>query len=350
MAKAVRLSDVAKAAGVSQGTASNVFSRPELVRPAVREKVEEAARQLGFAGPDPRGRLLRAGKVNAIGVVVSQKLKDFFDDPYNREFMAGITEVCDARGAGVSLISASDERAAAWNIESAVVDGIILQCVEDGSRLVDLARKRKIPFVSIDLDAGPDMGTIDVDHRGGARMAAEHLLALGHRRFAILALELIGDGQVGVVDRKRRRAAEDTVTRDRLLGYGDAFAAAGMSIDDIPVVESFNDRRHAAEMAATLFSLAPDATGLLAMSDVLALAAMKVAQESGRLVPRDLSIVGFDDIPEAAAARPALTTIHQPIVEKGRRAADMIFDSSRPRKEVLPLELVVRASSGPAPG
>jgi DNA-binding LacI/PurR family transcriptional regulator len=108
MAKAVRLSDVAKAAGVSQGTASNVFSRPELVRPAVREKVEEAARQLGFAGPDPRGRLLRAGKVNAIGVVVSQKLKDFFDDPYNREFMAGITDVCDARGAGVSMISASD--------------------------------------------------------------------------------------------------------------------------------------------------------------------------------------------------------------------------------------------------
>jgi DNA-binding LacI/PurR family transcriptional regulator len=181
-------------------------------------------------------------------------------------------------------------------------------------------------------------------------MAAEHLLALGHRRFAILALELIGDGQVGVVDRKRRLAAEDTVTRDRLLGYGDALAAAGMSIDDIPVVESFNDRRHAAEMAATLFSLAPDATGLLAMSDVIALAAMKVAQESGRLVPRDLSIVGFYDIPEAAAARPALTTVHQPIVEKGRRAADMIFDSSRPRKEVLPLELVVRASSGPAPG
>src|SRR5258707_7247530 len=121
MAKTVKLADVARAAGVSQGTASNVFSRPEVVRPEVRKRVEASAKELGYSGPDPKGRLLRGGKVNAIGVVVSEKLTDFFDDPYNREFMAGIAEVCDERGAGVSLISAADERAVAWSIESAVV-------------------------------------------------------------------------------------------------------------------------------------------------------------------------------------------------------------------------------------
>jgi len=81
MAKAVKLADVARAAGVSQGTASNVFSRPEVVRPEVRLRVEASAKRLGYSGPDPKGRLLRGGKVNAIGVVVSEKLTDFFDDP-----------------------------------------------------------------------------------------------------------------------------------------------------------------------------------------------------------------------------------------------------------------------------
>ena len=101
MAKAVKLADVARAAGVSQGTASNAFSRPEIVRPEVRQRVEECAEKLGYGGPDPKGRLLRAGKVNAIGVVVMDNLTYFFSDPFNREFMSGVAEVCDERGAGI---------------------------------------------------------------------------------------------------------------------------------------------------------------------------------------------------------------------------------------------------------
>ena len=345
MAKAVKLADVARAAGVSQGTASNVFSRPEIVRPEVRQRVEASARKLGYSGPDPKGRLLRGGKVNAIGVVVSEKLTDFFDDPYNREFMAGIAEVCDERGAGVSLISAADERAVAWSIESAVVDGFVLQCVEDGSRLIDLARRRKLPFVAIDSDAAPDMSSLNVDHRAGARLAAEHLLKLGHRKFGVLSLEVMCDGKVGRVERARRLAAEDSVSRDRFRGYEDAFVAAGISIDDVPIMESANDREAGAAMAAALLDAAPDITAVLAMSDILALSVMTVAKERGLVVPRDLSVVGFDDIAEAAAASPPLTTINQPIVEKGRRAAHLIFDRGAPRKEVLPVELVVRGST-----
>jgi DNA-binding LacI/PurR family transcriptional regulator len=347
MAKAVRLADVARAAGVSQGTASNVFSRPDVVRPEVRLRVEESARQLGYFGPDPKGRLLRGGKANAIGVVVSENLTGFFDDPYNREFMRGIAEVCDESGAGVSLISAADERALAWNIESALVDGFVLQCVEDGSRLLDLARRRKLPFVAIDLDAGPDMSTIDIDHRGGARLAAEHLLNLGHRRFGIISLEVAADGKVGPVDRARRLAAEDSVSRDRFLGYEDAFAAAGISIDAMPIMESSNDRETGSAMAAALLATAPDITAVLAMSDILALSVMAVAKDRGIAVPHDLSVVGFDDIAEAAAASPPLTTVHQPITEKGRRAAHLIFERGAPRKEILPVDLVVRGSTAP---
>src|SRR5688500_11596454 len=98
--KTAKLSDVAKAAGVSQGTVSNVFNRPHLVREEVRERVRAVARELGYRGPDPKGRLLRAGKVNAIGVTTTEPLSDFFTDPYIRVLMTGVTEVSHTSGVG----------------------------------------------------------------------------------------------------------------------------------------------------------------------------------------------------------------------------------------------------------
>ena len=365
MAKAVRLADVARAAGVSQGTASNVFSRPEIVRPEVRLRVEESARRLGYAGPDPKGRLLRAGKVNAIGVVVMDDLTYFFSDPFNREFMRGVAGVCDQRGAGLALVSALDRAKAAWTINSAVVDGFIVQCIEGGDRLLELTRKRGLPFVVVDIDPGPGANSIVIDDRAGARLAAEHLLALGHRRFGILSLEIAGDGVTGPVDRTRRASAQYGATRDRLLGYQDAFAAAsalpwwreqfggyeealaaaGIDIDDLPIIEALNDRRGAAAGAKALLDRAPEVTAVLAMSDVLALAVLDEARSRRLGVPTDLSVVGYDDVPEAAAAIPPLTTIAQPIEEKGRLAAQMIFDGGPPRREMLPVKLVVRGTT-----
>jgi DNA-binding LacI/PurR family transcriptional regulator len=349
MAKAVKLTDVAKAAKVSQGTASNVFNRPQLVRPEVRERVEAAARLLGYGGPDPKGRLLRAGKVNAIGVVVMDNLTYFFSDPFNREFMKGLSEVCDERGAGVALVSAVDRDSAAWNIGSAVVDGFVVQCIEEGDRLLELTRQRGLPFVAVDLDPGPGASYIATDDRGGARMAAEHLLGLGHRRFGILSLEVAGDGRTGLADRGRRQAAHYGSTRERLLGYEDALTAAGIDFDRVPVMESLNDDIGAAAGAAALLDLAPDITAVLAMSDVLAIAMVREARRRGLDVPGRLSVVGFDDVPEAAASDPPLTTIAQPIAEKGRRAAEMIFDRGPPRTEMMPVKLVVRGTTAPAP-
>jgi DNA-binding LacI/PurR family transcriptional regulator len=347
MAKAVKLADVARAAGVSQGTASNVFSRPELVRPEVRARVEEWAGKLGYRGPDPRGRLLRAGKVNAIGVVVGDDLTYFFNDPFNREFMIGLAAACDERGAGVSLISAANRATAAWNVETALVDGFIVQCMEDGDRLVELAKKRGLPFVACDIDPGAGTSSVRIDDQAGARMAAEHLLALGHKRFAILSLELRADGRTGFVDRERLAAADYAGTRARLAGYGAALAAAGIPADAVPVIELVNDRAGAAEGAATLLDHVPEATAVLAMSDVAALGLLGEAAARGIAVPDRLSIVGFDDVPEAAAADPPLTTIRQPIREKGRRAGSLILDGGEPRHELLPVELVVRGTTAP---
>src|SRR5689334_11771929 len=107
--KSAKLSDVARAAGVSQGTVSNVFNRPQLVREEVRERVRAVARKLGYRGPDPKGRLLRAGKVNAIGIATMEPLTYFFADPYAREVMEGIAEAASAHGSGISLVSAAND-------------------------------------------------------------------------------------------------------------------------------------------------------------------------------------------------------------------------------------------------
>ena len=195
----VKLSDVAKAAGVSQGTASNVFSRPNLVREEVRERVRATARELGYAGPDPKGRLLRAGKVNAVGVATEEPLSYFFEDEFARVLMQGMAEACDAAGAGLALVSAKNDERLAWNIQSALVDGFVLFCIEGGERLVRLSRERQLPFIALALGTENDsVATVEVDSLAGGRLAAEHLVGLGHRKFAVVALPCVAM-TVGVV-------------------------------------------------------------------------------------------------------------------------------------------------------
>ena len=344
MKRVVRLADVAKAAGVSQGTASNVFNRPELVRPEVRERVEQEARRLGYAGPDPKGRLLRAGKVNAIGFVSADDMAYFFHDPFARLLMAGVAEVCDEHGAGMALVSASGENAA-WSIQTALVDGFIVHCLEDGDRLIGLTRKRNLPFVAIDLDAGPGTSSILIDDEGGAFAAAHHLLELGHRKIGFVSLDARGDGRFGWVDAERIRSCNCKVERDRLTGYAAALAEHDIELDGLPIMEAPNERPGAVRYIDQLLDRVPETTAIVAMSDILALAAIDAVHARGLRVPEDVSVVGFDDIPEAATSDPPLTTVAQPIAEKGRRAARLIFEAHEPRQEILPVKLVVRSST-----
>ena len=350
MKRSVRLADVAKAARVSQGTASNVFNRPEIVRAEVRDRVEKWAQKLGYSGPDPKGRLLRAGRVNAIGILAAKDMSRFFNDPFQRLLMAGIAEVCDEHGAGIALVSATSGRdSAAWTVATALVDGFIVHCLEDGNRLTALVQKRNLPFVTIDLATGPRASSVLIDDQRGAGMAARHLLGLGHRRIGLLCLDTRGDGRFGPLDAERLRSARYKVVRDRVAGYAAALAARGIDLERLPMVEVPNDRQVAVGYAGELLDRAPDTTAIIAMSDVLALAAIEAARQRGRRVPDDLSVIGFDDVPDAALATPPLTTIAQPIADKGRHAArlifELIFEDGPQRNEILRVKLVERAST-----
>jgi DNA-binding LacI/PurR family transcriptional regulator len=341
--KGAKLSDVAKAAGVSSGTASNVFNRPEIVSPEVRSRVEAAARRLGYNGPDPKGRLLRAGKVNAIGVVTSDDTADAFRDPYTRLVMSGIAKECDARGAGLALVSTKQSESA-WRIQTALVDGFIVSCYKVDDAVVALAQERKLPFVALDLDAGPGTSSVLIEDRRGAALAARHLLELGHRRIGILALPTKGDchSPTGL---GRVQASAFRFIRDRLAGYGEALAEHGLTLEQAPILELHGSAAHDAPLVREFLAAHPDLTALLAMADILAFAALEAARTRGLRVPQDLSIVGFDDVAEAAESDPPLTTVAQPAFEKGQTAARMIFDEGPPRTELLPVKLVVRGTT-----
>jgi DNA-binding LacI/PurR family transcriptional regulator len=348
--RTIKLRDVAVAAGVSHGTASNVFNHPDRVRAEVRERVLVTARTLGYAGPSPQGRLLRTGKVNAVGFVADQPLHYFFEDPWARRILTEVARLCNVRGAGLVLVSVTEERSTGWNIESALVDGFLLS----GSGrdfLLEMSQKRGLPFVSLSVNAGdPELPAICIDDFQGAYAAARHLLDLGHRRIAALGFDA-GDG-VGPVPPEEVRAAASMNVRERARGYWAALAEAGLSEADMPIYAVRRQKGGYVDEAMTsLFAdwnAAP--TALLAMSDHLAMAAMDWLSKRGWRVPQDVSVVGFDGVPEAATSTPPLTTVEQPYRRIAELAVAAILDDEMPQGlEVLPLELVVRGSTGPAP-
>jgi DNA-binding LacI/PurR family transcriptional regulator len=342
--------DVARAAGVSRGTASNVFNHPELVREALREKVLAAAETLGYGGPNPRVRFLKGGRLNAIGVTPpgAYGVQAAFRNPYLREFLGGVAEVCDERGASVTVISGVGEDNT-WGIRNAVVDGFIIHRFEEAA--VVEARRRRLPCVLVDMDGDAQMSSVRIDDRGGARAAAAHLVELGHRRFAIFSVLRETTARLDPIfheqhEARRRLSSTFALDRDRLKGYLSALAKVGVKPADVPIIETRADVIAAAAVgAALLFDRVPDVTAVLAMTDIQALAVIGEAERRGIRVPQDLSVVGFDNIPESATSEPPLTTVAHPMAEKGRIAAALVLDEVVGRHMVLPVTLVVRQST-----
>lgn len=329
------LIDVAAAAGVSRSTVSNVFIHPELVRPEVRERVEAAAQAIGFDGPDARGRLLRAGKFNAVGVVMADAagIAEIVRGAYGRELLSGIAEVCADAGLNLSIVSGADD-----GIRQALVDGLIIDRFADVPR----AKMRHKPFVLIDDDAGPDIGSVRVDGFGGAKLAAEHVTALGHRQIVIVAERADPGALVFHPAARNREIAMSPLAAEKFRGYSEALTRAGVSMDRTPVILA---QAGDPAVGAAVFEHAPEATAALVMTDRQAVTILEEAKRRGAHVPRDLSVMGFDGVAAGAHSDPPLTTIAHTVTEKGRIAARMILTDELPRQVVLPVKLVGRAST-----
>ena len=337
---------VARAADVSRSTVSNVFSHPSRVRAEVIEKVRSVASSLGYSGPDPRGRLLRAGKVHAVGIIPpgTWGIADSLKNPVFFQQLLGISEVCDEVGASVLIIP---DKKGSGGVQSALVDSFIFSRFDQLAE-IESARLRRLPYVVLDADPGPDVNSVRVNARAGCHAAVRHLLDLGHRRFGIVSfLREFGPPHFHPPGRPRR--PEDVgmeIDQEKLRGYADALAEEGISIDDVPMVQAHPWERDAARM---ILDHAPGATAIVSMSAMQGIRVIEEAWLRGLVVPRDLSVVGYNDIPEAALCNPPLTTIDSMGTEKGRMAARIVLEPGAIQKKVIETRLVMRASTARVP-
>jgi len=346
------LATVAEAMGVSRTTVSNAYNRPDQLTPELRERILETARGLGYPGPDPAGRRLRQGRAGAVGVLLTEQLSYAFADSAAVAFLEGVARRCEDAAEALALIPLGRGEEAANVVRDAFVDALCVYSLPDGHPALDAALGRHLPVVVVDGPRVEATTFVGLDDRGGARAVAEHLAELGHRRLAVIVPTLVQDGREGRVDEQRLRKAAYYNDRERLAGVREALEAAQLSWDQVLIEERSNRRDAGAAAARALLTEAPRPTAIIAMSDQLALGAIRAAHELGLAIPGDLSVAGFDDIAQAAHSEPPLTTVRQPLVDKGLLAGERLFeliDGSEPPDAVLPVQLIARDSTGPAP-
>ena len=345
----VTLQTVADRVGVSRMTVSNAFSKPDQLSDELRRKILAAAAELGYAGPDPAGRALARGRTGAVGVLLTDSLPYAFTDPVATDLMAAITTELAPTGVAVTLLTS--ESGADWvPARDVPLDGAIVFSCTTSSEAVDWLRRRRLPIVFVDQDPEPDVPSINVDDRGGARLAAQHLVELGHRRIGVVCASLAaphGLVSPGIAAESKRSQ------RERMLGWLDALAPAGI----VPTVANADLSTASAIDAARLLLDTPAATrptAVLCYSDVLAVGVLQAARQLGLTVPHDVSVIGYDDAAFTATTDPPLTTVRQDTRGKGRAAAAALAaalrgDDAAAEHLVLPTSLVVRDSTAPPP-
>lgn len=343
----VTLAHIAARVGVTAATVSNAYNRPEKLSPQLREQIFAVAKELHYAGPHPVGRSLSRGKTGAIGWIIPTSLSHAVTDPALLPFLQGMAE--ELRRARVGLLtlpSSSDDAPDVSVVRNALVDGFIVTFARDDPFL-EAALARNVPLVVVEQPRIDGIAGVFIEQNNGARQASEHLTSLGHRNFGILTLRSGHDDFTGPLTPQRQSAISYEVTADRLNGYLNALAEAGIDPDAIPIYEPRSTRDGGREGALWLLSQQPRPTALLAMSDVLAFGAIDAANELGIRVPEDLSIVGFDGIDSAATMDPPLTTVEQPLREKGVLAARMLLSPEHFESNTmtLPTKLIVRSTT-----
>ncbi len=336
--------------GVSPATVSNAYNRPDQLSPQLRERILATAEELGYPGPDAAGRTLRMGRADAVGVLLSERLSYAFSDPFAIEFLTGLSEVVEEHGISIVLmplsgrvadsptgVSESDMTA----VRHANIDALTILSRPADHPAAMLARARGIRLVTTSASKDPESSWVAIDDFGAGVMVGEHLAGLGHRDIAVLVETNRPAGSPG------RRLDPAGLS---FLDYAARVAGLRRSIPGQVVIVSGGHNSIESGTTATTWLLDHDQlpTAIVGLSDVLALGALRALANRGLRTPADVSLCGFDDIPAAKAAD--LTTVHQPIRDKGRHVGRLLIDpESWPRQVLLPISLVPRATTGPAP-
>lgn len=332
MRKEVRatLKDVARLAGVSAVTVSNVLNNRPNVSKTTRKRVQEAIKEVGYTA-NLAARGLASGRTNTIGMLLPDVSTQWVG-----EIVRGASEEARSYGMEMIISTASDlarERNQVAFLQS-ITDGLLLIVPRSGDDALMATEEAGVPVVVIDHRGNKIMlPSVDVDNYSGARHAVEYLLSLGHTRIGFV----VGDKGYGAATA-------------RLKGYREALLNAGIFFDKDLVV--YGDFMQTSGFAAgrKLVSLTEPPTAILASNDLMAFGVMEAVREHGHRVPDDVSVMGFDDIPMASQVYPPLTTMRQPLYEMGAAAARMLIGMLRgvepPSSRITLLtELVERATT-----
>jgi DNA-binding LacI/PurR family transcriptional regulator len=345
MAK-VTLQSIADQVGVSRMTVSNAFSRPDQLSAELRARILTAAEELGYVGPDPAARALARGRTGSVGLLLNGRLAEAFEDDVSAEFVASVADELGARGLALTLLTPGHAGKEGYvPARDVAVDGALVYTCDPGSPDLDWLAKRGLPIVTVDQLVREGIPSVNVDDRGGARAAAQHLVELGHTRIGIVTLQ---DAFTPGPATELATMSRNYPTVERLRGWHEALDAAG--IEPMTVVAPYTPRDAAGEAARLLLERDDRPTALLCFSDEFAAASVRVAGALGLSVPGDLSVVGYDDSPLAASLDPPLTTVHQEITAKGRQAVAAIVTAlggTAPEPVLLPTSLVLRGSTAP---
>jgi DNA-binding LacI/PurR family transcriptional regulator len=334
---------VADAAGVSVMTASYAYSQPERVAPGTAAKVRAAAERLGYPGPHPGARSLRRGRAGSLGVILGERLTYAFNDPQAGRFLAGVAEVCAAEGVGLTLVpitgAASDER----RVSEAVVDGFIVWTTSDDDPVLDAVAASGLPAVVHAGPPRPGLPVIGIDDRAAAA-AIGRLAFAGATRPAVLSFPVNRDRVRALLTGPPGPAVTYPVTRHRWEGFLDAWRQAGESPAELRVaVCPVNATADGEAFAAELLRGGDPPDAIAAMSDELALGALRAATRAGRAVPGGVSITGWDDSDAAAPA--GLTTLRQSLRDQGGRCARIALGRELPAAEDPPGWQVIERTS-----
>lgn len=324
---------MARLAGVSTATVSRALNGTGQIAPATSAAINAAARRLGYE-PNTVARSLVTKSTQTIALLLPD-----IANPFYAALVSGIQQRALAAGSTMLLCTTEGDPdreeqylslLRAKQVDGVLVDGLVLP----PERITDFVRGG-LPIVCLDRDIdSTSVPLVQVDNRLGARLATEHLLSLGHTRIAHVA------GAPGL-----------RISDERVGGYGDALAAA--SVEHDPALVAVGSFTEEGGYEATRALLATSAlTAIFAANDLSALGVMHAIAESGRRVPHDVSVVGFDDLRLAGHTTPPLTTVHQPAFEIAQRATQLLLDLAAgqevlQRLHLLEPQLVVRGSTAP---
>lgn len=328
------LEQVAARAGMSRATASRVVNQSPKVSPRARRAVERAIKELGYA-PNRAARSLVTRRSDSIGLVVTESQDRIFGEPFFASLIRGVSDALAETDVQLVLLlsRSNEERSRVERFLSTHVDGVLLVSAHAQEPLLEQLTTGQLPAV---LAGRPLRSTslpyVDVDNVNGAYQAVEHLVGQGRRRIATIAGPQ--DMAAGI---------------DRLAGYREALD--GVAGTDETLIEVGDFSTASGERAAQqLLERQPDLDAIFAASDLMAAGALHVLQRSGRRVPEDVAVIGFDDSVVAATTHPQLTSVHQPIGDLGRQMIMRLREaldgpSLVPSATVLPTHLVLRDST-----